>query len=164
MKTAILVSLQPSSGHFQTIILVEFTYEKDPEKCEIDNFASIWNELTGKNLSGSDTDFTNLPRKLSKALSLQKVKVTGIKTIAGDDCNPDIVPPPVPPQPRPAQPTKAELTKIFKPGKLMIMPLDEFGVTLDRVTSVSGMTTANHFFKIEDNTLNILLPLGNYRR
>lgn len=143
--------------------IVEFTYEKDPEKCEIDNFVSIWNELTGKNLSGSDTDFTNLPRKLSKALSLQKVKVTGIKTIAGDDCNPDIVPPPIPPQPRPAQPTKAELTKIFKPGKLMIMPLDEFGVTLDRVTSVSGMTAAYHFFKIEDNTLNILLPLGNYR-
>ena len=71
MKKAILVSLPPSSGHFLIIItLVEFTYEKDPEKCEIDNFASIWNELTGKNLSGSDTDFTNLPRKLSKALSL----------------------------------------------------------------------------------------------
>ena len=33
-----------------------------------------------------------------------------IKTIAGDDCNPDIVPPPVPPQHRPAQPTTTTTT------------------------------------------------------
>ena len=45
----------------------------------------------------------------------------------------------------------------------MIMPLDEFGVTLDHITSANGMVP-NHFFKIENNSLNILLPLGNYVR
>ena len=99
--------------------------------------------MTGKNLSESDTDFTKLPRKLSKAFSLQKVKITGIKTIAGDDCNPDIVPTPVPPQPRPAK----SLVPVLVSGLVSGLVSDE--------TKVTYCSRCGHQDKIFNSTLYV---------